>query len=203
MKVGDFAAPAGPMLFLPAQQLRSEKDATLTFRVRGDAAVRAEALRRELQRGMPGASYVTTLPFAEIIVPTMRSWRLGATMFAIFGGLALLLAGIGLYSVIAYSVAQRTHEMGVRVALGARARDVVGMIVLDAVVVAGAGLLLGGLTALAASHWVGPMLFEISPRDPLVYGTVAVVLLAVAAAASWIPAARAARVDPSVALRAD
>ena len=188
---------------LPARQPPSEKDATLTFRVRGDAAVQAEALRRDLQRAMPGASYVTTMPFTEIVVPTMRSWRLGATMFAVFGGLALLLAGIGLYSVIAYSVAQRTHEMGVRVALGARAGDVVAMIVRDAIAVAGAGLVLGILAALASARWVGPMLFEISPRDPFVYATVAVVLLAVAVAASWIPAARAARVDPSVALRAN
>jgi putative ABC transport system permease protein len=203
VKLSDFAAPADPMLYVPAQQLRSEKDATLTFRVRGDAAVEAEVLRRDLQRAMPGASYVTVDPFAEIVVPTMRSWRLGATMFTIFGGLALLLAGIGLYSVIAYSVAQRAHEMGVRVALGARARDVVMMIVRDAVSVAAAGLVLGLLAALATSRWVGPMLFEISPRDPLVYAIVTLVLLGVAVAASWIPAARAARVDPSVALRAD
>jgi len=202
IRLSNFAEAPPAMVYLPAAQLR-EADAPLTFRVRGEAAVQSAALRRDLQRIMPGASYVTALGYSEIIIPQMRSWRLGATMFAIFGGLALLLAGIGLYSVIAYTVAQRTRETGIRVALGARARDVVAMVVRDAVVVAAAGLALGIVATLFAGRWIGPMLFEISPRDPVVYAAVALVILAVAIAASWIPAARAARVDPSVALRAE
>jgi predicted permease len=202
IRLSDFTEPLYSIAYMPAPQLR-ESDATLEFRVRGAAAIEAAALRRDLQGIMPGASYVTTLPFSEIVVPQMRSWRLGATMFAIFGGLALLLAGIGLYSVIAYTVAQRTHEMGIRVALGARRSDVVAMIVRDAVTIAVIGLALGAGASLAAARWIEPLLFDVSPRDPAVYAIVATVIVAVAVAASWVPAARAARVDPSVALRAE
>ena len=102
-----------------------------------------EAVRRRLQREMPGASYMTVTPFSEIIGSQTRSWQLGATMFVAFGALALVLAAIGLYSVIAYNVAQRTHELGVRVALGAQARDVVRLVVTDGLRLAGMGVAIG------------------------------------------------------------
>jgi ABC-type antimicrobial peptide transport system permease subunit len=124
-------------------------------------------------------------------------------MFAVFGGLALVLATIGLYSVVAYGVTQRTHEMGVRIALGARVADVVRLIVRDGVGVVLVGVAIGSVIALAASRSLAPLLFKTSPHDPLVFGGVATVLLVVALAASWIPALRASRVDPSTALRSD
>ena len=107
---------------------------------------------------MPGASYLLARPFDDVLAPVTRSWRLGATMFAIFGGLALVLAAIGLYSVIAYSVTQRTHEMGVRIALGARVADVVTMIVRDALGVVLLGVAIGLGLALSAGHWLAPLL---------------------------------------------
>jgi ABC-type antimicrobial peptide transport system permease subunit len=163
----------------------------------------AEAVRKRLQREMPGASYITMTPFKEIIGGQTRSWELGATMFVAFGALALVLAAIGLYSVIAYNVAQRTHELGVRVALGARAADVVRLVVTDGLRVAGVGVVLGTIVAFWGGTWVKPLLFNVSPRDPLVFAVVALTLVAVAVAASWIPALRASRVDPNVALRSD
>jgi len=108
-----------------------------------------------------------------------------------------------LYSVIAYNVTQRTHEMGVRVALGAQARDVIALIVRGGVRIVAPGIVLGAAIALVASRWVAPLLFNVSPKDPPVIAGVIVTLLAVAVVASWLPAMRAARVDPNSALRAD
>jgi ABC-type antimicrobial peptide transport system permease subunit len=110
---------------------------------------------------------------------------------------------VGLYSVIAYGVAQRTHELGVRIALGARAGHLVRMVVGEGTRVAVAGIALGVATALVASRWVAPLLYEVSGTDPATYLLVVLALLVVAVAASLLPALRAARVDPNIALRSD
>ena len=187
--------------YLSIEQMRYE--ANVFVRTRGDASVHAETVRRELQKLMPGASYVAVAPMREIIDPRQRSWQIGATMFLVFGMLALVLAAVGLYSVIAYSVAQRTQEIGVRIALGAGVRDVVRLVLGEGMRFAIVGIVIGGGVALWASKWIGPLLFSVSPKDPVVYGVVAVVLLAVAMLASAIPATRASRVDPNVALRSE
>jgi len=173
----------------------------LFVRIRGEAARHAEPLRRLLQQAMPGASYVTVTPLHEIISGQTRSWQLGATMFLVFGALAVALAAIGLYSVIAYSVAQRTHELGVRAVLGAQFGDVVRLVVGEGLGHGVTGVAIGVVLALIGGRWVGPLLFEQSPRDPFVFGFVIAVLLGVAALASYLPARRAAKVDPMVALR--
>ena len=175
----------------------------LFLRVSGAAARSVETVRRELQKEMPGASYVTVQPFEQIFAPNVRSWRLGATMFVVFGGLALVLAAIGLYSVIAYAVVQRTHELGVRMALGAQVRDVVRLVLGEGLKLTLLGVVIGGAIALYAGRWVKPLLFNVQPTDPLVFGGVIAVLLLAATLASLIPAIRAARVDPNVALRSD
>jgi ABC-type antimicrobial peptide transport system permease subunit len=108
-----------------------------------------------------------------------------------------------LYSVIAYAVAQRTHEVGVRIALGARVGDVVALIVRDAVRVVIVGAAAGFAIVVAAGRWVGPLLFQVSPRDPMVFLVVSVVLVGVALLASGLPAIRASRLDPVLALRSD
>jgi putative ABC transport system permease protein len=172
-------------------------------RARGDAGTSAEAIRRSLQPLMPGSAYVTVRPMAEIFGPTISSWRLGATMFVAFGALALVLAAIGLYSVIAYNVTQRTHELGVRVAFGAQVRDVIRLVMTEGLKLTVAGVVIGGGVALLAGKYVAPLLFRVKPTDPLVFGLVIVVLLSVAVLASLIPAMRAARVDPNVALRSE
>ena len=124
-------------------------------------------------------------------------------MFVAFGALALALAAIGLYSVIAYTVAQRTRDLGVRAALGAQVADLVGLVVSEGVKLGVAGVAIGVGLALVGSRWIGPLLFEESPRDPVVFGLVAVVLIGVTVLASYVPARRAARVDPMVALRSE
>jgi ABC-type antimicrobial peptide transport system permease subunit len=127
----------------------------------------------------------------------------GARLFLAFGGMALAVAAIGLYGVIAYNVAQRTQELGLRIALGAATGGVVRMVIADGLRIAVLGIAIGAAVALVAGRWLQPLLFEQSARDPVIYGAVAAVLLLVAAAASMVPARRAARVDPTVALRAD
>jgi predicted permease len=202
VKFGSFGSEWDLVFYLPEGQLGSQSY-SLFLRVRGDATAAADGIRRSLQSIMPGAGYVVARPLDSVVAPSMRSWRLGAAMFATFGGLALLLAALGLYGVIAHSVAQRTHEMGVRVALGARTRDVAGLVIRESLRIVAIGIVLGVVVALFAGRWIAPLLFEVSPRDPIVLTAVVIALFAVALLASWIPASRAARVDPGTALRAD
>ena len=178
-------------------------DSRLFIRTRGEAATQTEAVRRALQEVVPGFAYVSTRTLESIVAPEMRSWRLGATMFTIFGLLALVVAAIGLYSVVAYDVSQRTRELGVRVALGASAGAVLRLVVGEGVRVVFVGLALGAVTSLALASRVSPLLYEVSAKDPVTYAGVVGVLLVVAIVASLAPALRAARVDPNVALRAD
>jgi predicted permease len=189
--------------YIPIAQYDAVPYAQLLVRAQGRASDQVAPLRRALQAVMPGAAYVNVAPLSQLIDPNLRAWRFGATMFVAFGGLALVLAAIGLYSLIAYGVAQRTHELGVRMALGAPAAHVVRLIVAGGVRLAVAGVAIGGAVAL----WIAPrlesVLFQQNPRDPLVFGGVAVVLLVVAMLASAAPAWRAARVDPNLTLRTD
>lgn len=202
IKQNQLADDGGLHYYMPIAQYHPEA-AVLFARVAGNAEGQVESLRRALQSLMPGNTYVTVTSMREIVEPEVQSWRLGATMFVAFGGLALVLAAIGLYSVIAYDVAQRTHELGIRIALGARMRDVVLLVVGDGMRVAIVGGATGAAAALVAGRWLEPLLFNESPRDPLVYSTVAGVLLCAVLLASGIPALRAVHVDPNEALRTE
>jgi putative ABC transport system permease protein len=188
--------------YMPAAQWRPDQGG-LFARTGGDAKQAVEPLRRRLQEVMPGASYVTVSRLAEITEGETRSWVMGAVVFTTFGLLALVLAAGGLYSVIAYDVAQRRQELAVRIALGAAAADVIRLVVGEGLRFAVAGAVVGGAIALIAGRWIAPLLFNQSARDPLVFGTVTAVLLIVSVGASIIPAIRSARVDPNSALRAE
>ncbi|HUF25790.1 MAG TPA: ABC transporter permease [Gemmatimonadaceae bacterium] len=176
---------------------------TLFIRTDGEPDLLIGALRSELQAAAPAASYAHIRPMLELIDPQIRPWRLGATMFTAFGLLALALAAVGLYSVMAYSVAQRTHEMGVRMALGAGGGDVVRLVLGEGLRIAGLGIALGALIAIVAGRRVAGLLYDVAPNDPRVFGVVVATLLVIAAVASMIPALRASRVDPITALRAE
>jgi ABC-type antimicrobial peptide transport system permease subunit len=194
--------------YLPlGQEVRVSARPTLVVRAAGgrraEPALLARAVRRELLAMDPSLGYVETATLRDLIDPQTRSWRLGATMFGLFGALALVVAGAGLYSLIAYLVAQRTREIGVRLALGATAGAAAALVVRHGTGLAALGVAAGAAASLAAGRFIAPLLFETSARDPAVFGGVAAALLLVAVAASAVPAARARRVDAAEALRAD
>ena len=192
------------MYYLSVAQRFPDAISTMYLRMSTpDAPAQLERVRRELSRAMPGDGFVFVRPLQEVVDDQSRSWRLGAALFAAFGALALVVAAVGLYGVISYNVAQRMHEIGVRVALGARSADVVRLVVGQGVRFALAGVVIGLGLALVAARWVEPLLFHQSARDPAIYAGVGGAMLAVAVVASLIPARRAANADPNVALRSD
>ena len=137
----------------------------------------------------------------QIVNNAVAQPRLYTVLIGSFAITAMLLAAIGLYGVLAYAVGQRTKEIGIRLALGARRREVVGMVMGQAGRLAVVGIVSGLIVAAMASRVLQSQLFEIEPTDVITYAAVAVALLLVAFAASWIPARRAARIDPMAALR--
>jgi putative ABC transport system permease protein len=163
----------------------------------------AAVVQRELQSLAPTMPFVSVKPYSELVSAQLRPRRLGATMFSLFGIIALVIAAVGLYSSLAYWVSQRTQEIGVRMALGARGADVVRLVLWQSSRPVLLGLLLGGATALVATRWVSGLLYETSPRDPAVYLGAGLVLALAATVASIIPARRSAAVDPALAMRAD
>ncbi|MEX2178220.1 MAG: ABC transporter permease [Gemmatimonadaceae bacterium] len=176
---------------------------SLMVRPAGEPSPVLPELRRRLQVAVPSLPYISVQPLADQVTPQKRSWRLGATMFGAFGALALILATIGLYAMLAYDVAQRRHEMGVRLALGSGKSRIAALVMGRGLRVAAVGGLIGLALTLVGGRFVGPLLFETSPRDPLVLGGVAALLLVVSAAATLLPALRAVSVSPSEALRSD
>ena len=191
-------------LFVPLEQAPAWADArVLVVRPAGKAAQAIESLRRQLLVRVPEAPYLEMTVVEESVTPQMRAWRLGATAFGVFGLLAVLVAALGLYSVLAYDVSRRLRELGIRVALGASRTGLVRLVVGRAVRVALAGAVLGFLIAIAAGPTVTPMLFQTSARDPLAFAFGAGMLLVVALLAAVVPSRRATRVDPIIALRAD
>ena len=189
--------------YLPIEQHRPAGGHSLLLRMRATPTREVERVRRSLQAAMPGASYVTVRPLGALVDDTRRSWRLGATMFTAFGVLALVVAAVGMYGVIGYNVALRMHEIGVRIALGAKRGNILRLIVRQGVRFAIAGVALGSVIGVAASPWLQPLLFEQSATDPVTYGAVGLALIIVAVAASVIPALRASRTEPSAALRSE
>jgi putative ABC transport system permease protein len=167
----------------------------------GDPIKLANAVRgavRSLDRDVPVLSMRT---MRQVVGNSLSERTLVTWFLAGFAALALALAAVGIYGITAYSVSQRTHEMGIRMALGARYGDVLGLVLRKGAMLAGAGVLLGTPAALAMSRVIGSLLYGVSPRDFTVFAGVPVILVLVALAASYLPARRAAKVDPMEALR--
>ena len=176
---------------------------TLAVRSAGDPAALAAPVRREVRALDPSLPLFTVHTLSDYRASTLWLERAAGQAFASLALLALLLAALGVYGVMAYAVGQRTREIGIRMALGARAPDVVGMVVREGAMLAAAGIGVGLLGALGVSRLMRSTLYGVGPGDPVAFLAVPLLLAAVAVAASWIPARRAARVDPMTALRTD
>jgi predicted permease len=161
------------------------------------------ALQHTLRDIDPALPYIDVRPLGDVLDPQLRPWRLGATLFTAFGVLAMLLALLGLYAAVAYAVTQRTREIGVRMAVGATAGNVVRLILGDGVRIAVTGIVTGLALALIGGPFIADLLFDVSPRDPAVLASVGGGVLLAAMLASLLPARRAARVDPVTALRVE
>ena len=178
---------------------------SVTFHVR--VASKPESLTRALQREVeaidPKVASFDTQTFDELRKGPLFPSRVMALVSGLFGALAAVLAALGLYGVISYSVSQRTHELGVRIALGARRHDILRLVLGHGMLLAGAGVVVGVGAAFAVTRFLSSLLFGVTPTDPLTFVSMAVLLIAVALAACYLPARRATRVDPMVALRYD
>ncbi|MFI5230505.1 MAG: ADOP family duplicated permease [Gemmatimonadales bacterium] len=157
----------------------------------------------DLLRGAFTGAAVRMTSMAQVIEPDYRPWKLGATLFTLFGMLALVVASVGIYSSVSYAVSQRTHEFGVRVALGARTSDILRQVLGEGLRTVALGIVLGILMALAAGRLVASLLYGVAASDPAAMATVALLLLVISALAALAPAWRAAGADPVGALRAD
>jgi predicted permease len=186
--------------FVPLAQMDEANISALMVRARGRASDAAEAVRREMLSD-PSVYSASVRSLADQLAPQLHAWKLGAMAFTAFGTVALLIAAMGIFAVISYSVSQRTKEIGVRIALGAGTRQVARMVVGQGLRTAAIGVVLGGAGAYVLGRAIRSLLFGVLPTDPLVFAGVATVLLAVAALAAYMPARRAARTDPMVALR--
>jgi ABC-type antimicrobial peptide transport system permease subunit len=172
-------------------------------RTSGEPAAIIGLVRQAILSVSPDLPWVDIQPVARRLDPQIRPWRLGASMFTAFGLLALSLAAVGLYGLLSYGVAQRTHEIGVRKALGAADGRVIRMVLGDALAMTAVGVVIGSGLALVAGKAIAAQLYQVSPRDPLVFAVCAVVLILVAIVACTAPMRRALGVDPIVALRSD
>ena len=189
-------------LYYPIRQL-PQPGMFFVARTTGDPSALEAVIRSTvagIDRNQP-ISLFTTLDAS--LATSLGTQRIVASMTVIFAGLALLLSAGGLYAVLAHAVSRRTSEIGIRMALGAKPRQVVGLVMRNGFGLVGIGLAVGIAAAAAAAHLIRTLLFEVRPLDPLVYVAVSALFLVVAALACLIPSARAARIDPLRALRAD
>jgi predicted permease len=198
--------PVPPTMYLPLAQIDVTEViglSSVSLSVRAGAGSPAALVRPALAAvtGVDRNLSLTARTLAEQVDASLIQERLLAMLSGFFGALALLLAGVGLYGVTSYGVSRRRSEIGIRMALGAEPGSVIRMVLRQVALLVGAGVLAGGLASLWAARYAGTLLYGLEPRDPATLATSAAVLMAVGAVAGWLPARRAARIDPARVLR--
>jgi len=205
VKLAGMDAEANPTIYVPLSQNpypNALRNVSLVIRTRNSesasvvAAIRG--LVRALDRGVPISQGQS---MEKIIADSMAQRRFSLLLFVVFAGLATLLAFVGIYGVMAYVVAQRTQEIGVRMSIGASAKDILRMIVSDGAKLAAAGIGIGLAAALGLTRLIRSLLFGVAPTDPVTFTVIVLVILTVALLASIVPARRAATVNPLIALK--
>ncbi len=202
VKTNGLNVPAPDEIYYPIRQL-GRPGMQIVARTTGDPAALQAVLRStvaSIDKDQP-ISFFATLE--TNLANSLGAQRIVASLTTVFAGLALVLSAVGLYSVLAYAVSQRTSEIGIRMALGARPEQVIGLVMRNGLGLVAIGLGLGLAAAAGAARLIETLLFEVRPLDPLVYGGVALVFTVVATLACLVPSARAARIDPLRALRTD
>jgi putative ABC transport system permease protein len=200
VKDSDLAARQSAQIYVPFVQ-NPFWAADIAVRSHGRPSALSGALREQIRAIDAAMPIADVLPMEEVIASSMAQPRFRTTLLSLFGAAALLLAAIGIYGVLAYTVAQQTREIGIRMALGAHPARVLRLVLGRGLRLAGAGTAIGVLAALLLTQLLSSLLFDVSATDPLTFAAVAVLLLGVALLACYVPARRAMRVDPMVALR--
>jgi putative ABC transport system permease protein len=192
-----------PQAYLPAAQthLYPVRLADFAVRTAGDPRALAAVIQTQVWAIDKDQPVTNVKTLGEVVSQSLEQRRFQMVLLVLFAALALVLALVGIYGVISYAVAQRTAEIGIRIALGARRGDILGLVLKQGLLLLALGIALGAAGAYALSRYLAGMLFSVRPTDPLTYAAVALLMAAVAVAASYIPAHRATRVDPMVALR--
>jgi putative ABC transport system permease protein len=189
-----------PELFLPTRILNS---IALVVRTVDDPLRLSNAVQSQVWAIDSNQPVADIYSMEQRMGEGLAQRRFNMLLFGIFAGLALLLASVGIYGVLAYTVTQRMREIGIRIALGASARNVAGLVLRQGLVLAVAGVLAGGAAAFALTRWMESLIFGVSPTDPVTFSAVSALLVAIALAASYVPALRAVRVDPMRSLRVE
>ena len=193
-----------PYLFLSiGQDTRTAGSLSFHVRTAGDVGPQLNTLRRELQALDPALPIINVSTMADHIRERLWGARTGAALLALFGLLALLLSAIGVYSIMSYTVGLRTREIGIRMAIGAQASDVLSLVLGRGLIVVGAGIVAGIVAAVSVTRYFENLLFGISATDPFTFALITVLLAVVALIACYVPARRATKVDPLVALRSE
>lgn len=196
------ASAPQPTVYLP-YGIASRSATQIFVRTSGNPESVAAAVRQAIHEVDPLQPIAEVRTLQSAMADTVAQPRFFTLLLTLFGSVAVVLAALGLYGVVAYTVTRRTNEIGIRMALGARARDVVTMVVRRSAWPTVAGIGVGVVAALVMSRWMASMLFEVKPADPATFAGAAGLLALVALVASWLPARRAARIEPTRALRAD